>query len=423
MKIGKKILRSLVAATLSMTFVLTGCSSGEKTVTTGGDATATPAVTGDASTDKQFEKIKIAYATNSVDETFMAMKTAYDNVIAPTLNIEFIYSEPISDAGALTTFIENAYAAGCQGVIVDLASSMDQAAAVCNDLGLYYVGISSADSKENMQMPYYLSVAGTGAAGYGESYAEAIKEVVGDGQEHSILIMSGAASYGATSSIEGTSGSLKGLQEVYGLTYTKDIKELATSATQIDAENDKGVKITVFPGMKDMATSVSPLLQSGEYDVLIGANNIYDSLGVAVDEVEKAFGKNIKFITRSSFSDAVSAAMNGKDSTGDAIINGLVAQGTYERVVAPIIIRNAMDGFADNMRGDGRCSYISKSRPLTVTSVEDYNALSKDNMPYAFVTEEEILSLTNKYNPDVTWETIDELGATLTVDNILKKFQ
>ena len=64
--------------------------------------------------------------------------------------------------------------------------------------------------------------------------------------------MSGAACYGATSFIEGTAGSLKALQDVYGLKYTKDIKELATTKTQIDAENDKGIKITIFPGMADL---------------------------------------------------------------------------------------------------------------------------------------------------------------------------
>lgn len=186
----------------------------------------------------------------------------------------------------MTTFIENAYAAGCQGVIVDLSNSIDQAAAVCNDLGMWFVGISSADAAENMEMEKYVGVVGAGAAGYGASYADAIKSVVNDGKNHSILLMSGAACYGATSFIEGTAGSLKALQDVYGLKYTKDIKELATTKTQIDAENDKGIKITIFPGMADLATTVSPLLQTGNYDVLVGTSNIYDSLGVAVDEVE-----------------------------------------------------------------------------------------------------------------------------------------
>ena len=86
-------------------------------------------------------------------------------------------------------------------------------------------------------MEKYVSVVGAGAAGYGASYADAIKSVVNDGKNHSILLMSGAACYGATSFIEGTAGSLKALQDVYGLKYTKDIKELATTKTQMIRES------------------------------------------------------------------------------------------------------------------------------------------------------------------------------------------
>lgn len=424
---------SATAVTVLSAAMLTACGSNSSVPAVSDSpapAASEPAAAGDSSSASEttegsveFKKIKLAYATNAVDETFVTMKTALDEVVGPTLNIEFMYSEALSDAGAMTTFIENAYASGCDGVIVDLANSIDQAAAVCNDFGIYYVGISSADSAENMEMPYYVSVVGSGAEGYGESYAEALKSVVDDGGEHSVLIMSGAACYGATSFIEGTAGSLRALQDVYGLTYAQDINTLATTSTQVDAENDKGVKITIFPGMQDLATSVSPLLQTGEYDVLVGTSNIYDSMGVAVDEVEKALGMDIKFITRSTFSDAITAAFNSKDSQGSNVIDAMVCPGTFERVAAPIILRNTIDGYVDNMRGDGRCSYVSDNRPLAVTSLEAYNALSGEQMPYAFMTTDDILSLCSKVNPDVTWEDINAFGKELTSENIMNKFK
>lgn len=408
MKRFKKLL-CVVLAVMTMSVLFAGCGKNDGEANDSGSA--------------EFEKIKVAYATNNVDETFVTMKNAYETVVGPTLNIEFMFSEALKDTGAMTTFIENAYAAGCQGVIVDLSSGIDQAAAVCNDLGMWFVGISSADAAENMEMEKYVSVVGAGAAGYGASYADAIKSVVNDGKNHSILLMSGAACYGATSFIEGTAGSLKALQDVYGLKYTKDIKELATTKTQIDAENDKGIKITIFPGMADLATTVSPILQTGNYDVLVGTSNIYDSLGVAVDEVEKSLKMDIKFITKSTFSDAITAAVNGKDSQGSPVIDAIVCPGTFERIGAAIMIRNAYDGFADKMRADGRSSYVSKNAPLAVASVDAYNALIKEGNPYAFMTTEDILSLTNKKNPDVTWKTIDDFGGKLTTQYILEKFK
>lgn len=407
MKKFKKFLSVLLAVmTLSMLFV--GC--GKKEGAADGGTT-------------EFKKIKIGYATNSVDESFVAMKAAYENVVGPTLNIEFMFSEALNDAGAMATFIENAYAAGCEGIITDLSTSIDQAAATCNDLGIWFVGISSSPAVENADMPKYLSVCGSSAEGFGTSYGSALKAAVDDGKQHSVIIMSGAACYGATSFIEGTSGSLKALQDVYGLKYTKDIKELATSKTQIDAENDKGIKITIFPGMADLATAVSPLLQTGKYDVLVGTSNIYDSMGVAVDEVEKSLKMDIKFITRSVISDAITAAVNGKDSQGSPVIDGLVCPGSFERIEAAIVIRNACDGFADQMRANGKCSTISKNAPLTITTVDQYNTLAKSSIPYGFVTTEEILSLTSAKNKDVTWETINNFGDTLTTEKIVEKFK
>lgn len=419
----KKTLGMALAVMLSVTMLSACGKSSSNPVSADSSAVAdTSATSENGGSSTEFSPIKIAYATNAVDETFVTMKKALDEVVGPTLNIQFMYSEALSDAGAMTTFIENAYASGCEGVIVDLANSIDQAAAVCNDLGIYYVGISSADSVENMEMPYYLSVVGSGAEGYGESYAEALKSEIDDGEAHSVLIMSGAACYGATSFIEGTAGSLRALQDVYGLTYTQEISVLATTSTQIDAENDKGVKITIFPGMQDLATSVSPLLQTGEYDVLVGTSNIYDSMGVAVDEIEKALDMDIKFITRSTFSDAITAAFNSIDSHGSNVIDAMVCPGTFERIAAPIILRNAVDGYADNMRGDGRSSYISENRPLAVIDLESYNALSQENMPYAFMDRDDILSLCSKVNPDITWEDINHFGADLTAESILNKF-
>ena len=300
-----------------------------------------------------------------------------------------------------------------------MAGGIDQAAAVCNDLGMYFVGVSSAGAEENAEIPYYVGVAGASAEGYGEAYANALNSVIGDGAEHSILILSGAACYGATSFIEATAGSLRALQDIYGLTYTENLNALATSSTQIDAENDKNIKITVCPGMQDIATAVSPLLQSGDYDVLVGTSNIYDSLGVAVDEVEKALGKDIKFITRSMFSDSTKAAFNSMDSQGSPVIDAIVLNGTYEHLAAVMMLRNAFDGHADAMRDGDHCSRVPGQIPLVITTADEYNALSGADMPFSFVTVDEVVS---QCNADATFKSIDELGASLTTENILKKF-
>ena len=414
----RKSLMSAMAVAMAATLTLTACGGTTAAASSAATEAAASAVSEEA-TGEGYKPMKIAFAAQAVDETFVEAKNALENEIGPALNIEFMFSEAISDNGALNTFIENAYASGCDAVYTNVAGGIDQAAAVCNDLGMYFVGVSSAGAEENAEIPYYVGVAGASAEGYGEAYANALNSVIGDGAEHSILILSGAACYGATSFIEATAGSLRALQDIYGLTYTENLNALATSSTQIDAENDKNIKITVCPGMQDIATAVSPLLQSGDYDVLVGTSNIYDSLGVAVDEVEKALGKDIKFITRSMFSDSTKAAFNSMDSQGSPVIDAIVLNGTYEHLAAVMMLRNAFDGHADAMRDGDDCSRVPGQIPLVITTADEYNALSGADMPFSFVTVDEVVS---QCNADATFKSIDELGASLTTENILKKF-
>lgn len=417
----KKIVK-MIALLLALS-LLTACGTAGSTDASANAAqTNPPAAASDEGGQPVFEKHKIAMTFNSVNDDVLRTQEAFDTVIGPALNLEFMYSEGISDAGALTTFIENAYASGCDAVVTNLSNNIDQAAAVCNDLGLYFVGINSAGAKENQDMPYYASVTGASAEGYGESYAEALNSIVADGGEHSVLILSGAACYGATSFIEGTAGSLRALQDVYGLTYTQDINALATSATQVEAENDKGVKITIVPGMQDLANMVSPLLQTGEYDVVVGTTDIYGSLSIAIDEVEKALGMNIHMISRSAITETTSGAFNGTDSTGAPIMDAMVNVGLYEYIASVLVLRNCLDGYAENMRDNGQCSRIAGQRPLVITSPEQFNILADESIPYAFVAPEQLLELCCVVNPDVTWKDIDAFGASLTADAIVEHF-
>lgn len=409
-------------AMLTALSMLAGCSGGaSSSAAESTDAAAESTATAEgAETSTEFEPMTIAYACVDSAENTVQLQTALQETIGPALNIDFIFSEPLLDAGAMTTFIENAYASGADAVFTNSTGTVTQAAAVCEELGLYFAGIASAmDDISNTEMEHFVTVAGASAEGYGDSYAQAINAVVNDGQEHSILILSGAASYGATSFIEGTAGSLRALQDVYGLTYTEDINTLATTATQVDAENDKGIKITIFPGIDDLANSVSPLLQTGDYDVLVGTTDIYSSLGVAVNEVEEALGMDIKFINRSTFSDATANAFNSTDSQGSPVMDAIVCNGTFENIACVVALRNAFDGYADNMRDNGQCSRVPGMAPLVITSAEDYNTLAGDNVPYSFVTTEDLLSLCG---PDVTWQDINDFGAALTTENIIAKF-
>ena len=418
-KISRKQFLSLAGmSALTLGLAACGSSGGSSAANAGSTAAASGAAPGSG-----FEHKKIAIAWNGANDDVVQTKAHFDGEIGELLNLEFVHSEPISDAGALTTFIENSYASGCDAVLTNVSNAIDQAAAVCNDLAPYFVGTSTSNAAENQHLPCYVSVCGASAEGYGDSYAEALTSVVGDGAEHSILILSGAACYGATSFIEGTVGSLRALEDVYGLTYNEDLNALATSSVQVEAENDKGVRITIMPGMEDLANMVSPLLQTGDYDVVVGTTDIYGSLSIAINEVEEALGKNINIISRNTFSEMVGTAFNSQDSTGHPALNAIVCTGLYEFLAGIIVLRNALDGYVEQMRSeDGTCSRVPGMRPTVITSAEEYNVLSGDDLPYAFITEDEILSVCSLLHPEITYADIDALGAKQTTDYLMTKF-
>ena len=155
-------------------------SASESTSTSESSSETVGVADTDADADAEFAPMKIAFAPTGIDDTTMEQMDALENEIGPALNIEFMFSEAITDAGALITFIENAYASGCDAVYTNSSGNIDQAAAVCNDLGMWFVGISSGGALENQDLPYYVGVTGASAEGYATAYKEVLQPILAD---------------------------------------------------------------------------------------------------------------------------------------------------------------------------------------------------------------------------------------------------
>jgi hypothetical protein len=417
-KMNFKKITSVAVSTLLAASMLVGCSSSAA-------ATTNASSTGSASTkDVSFDKIKVAVVLNSTAEVNMVAEKYLTNVVSPLLNIDFMFSEVVSDASALTAFIENAYAAGCVGVF-NTAGSNVQAAQAANDLGMYVVNNSTKYEEDVKALPYYLSNTGTSATLNSEAYSQALDETLKTGEKHNVLVLTGAASLGSTSMVEAAKGILNGLKDKYGLKYSKDVADLAVVDAQTDVDTGTDMKVTIFPGVPrgaDYASAISSILQTGTYDVVISTISAYSYLSVAMDEVEKAKNMDIKFITQDNISDSMTTAFNTKDATGDSIVNCIVCSSMSEQwTLGAIQIRNAMDGFADAMRPSGNAGKILV-RPFPVSSAETYNKLAADTIPASFMTTDEILNLCDKVNANATSQSLSDFAGDLTIENILKKF-
>lgn len=355
-----------------------------------------------------------------------AMTTAQNyltEVVGPALNMEFIFSEVINDAGAMTTFIENSKAAGAQGIINMLSNMVEQAASTCEDLGLWEVDNASFSYESVESLPHHIGLNGASPKGNGEAFGAAIQGALDADEDANVLVLSGAACYGATSQIEATSSMLTTLQELYGLTYSQDIAKLATVNATTDVDTGTDMKVTVHPGVPmgaDYASAVSSLLQTGDYNVVCSAFDAYGAISVAVDEVEKALGMNIKVITQVSVSENGLASMSTLDSTGNPNVDaGVSGEVTPQLTFCAIMLRNAFDGYAETMRTDGKATLLLQN-PLLIDSAEAMEQLMQ--VPPSFMSVEDLTNLWIIKNPDCTIEDFHAQIDSMTTENILAKF-
>lgn len=423
----KKFVSILLAVAMLYT-LLAGCSSSQPNATNevpNNTPTAGPTESNqdDPGTDVTFEPMKVGVAIMSSTEAMQIAQDYLDNVVGPLLNMEFIYSEVISDAGALTTFIENAKAAGAEGIINMLPNMIEQAASTCEDLGMWEVDNASATYESVEALPHHLGLIGASPAGNGKVFGEAIQNALDADEEANVLVLSGAACYGATSQIEGTIGVLNTLKDIYGLTYSQDVTALATTNAATDVGTGTAMKVTIYPGVPagaDYASAVSSLLQTGDYNAVISVFDGYGAISVAIDEVEKALGMNIKVITQMSVNESALNNLEATDSTGDNCINaGVSGELTPPLVFCAIMLRNAYDGYGETMRTDGKASVLLQY-PLAISNAHDMEQLMQ--VPPSYLTEEEIMSLVVKANSSCTLNDFSSLMDSLTTENILAKF-
>ena len=168
----KKILAIMLAVV--MVFGMTACNN------SGNDAN---------------KKHKIGIATVHSGESWEIAKTYLDTVVGPAFNWEFVYSEVLSDANGLIAFMEQCYAAGCDGMINMVTSNdaISQGAHKAQEWGMWFVTENSAYVEDVSTLSYNLGHVGAGPEAVGAAYKKAFANYLSDGQPHSVILFEGAA--------------------------------------------------------------------------------------------------------------------------------------------------------------------------------------------------------------------------------------
>lgn len=284
--------------------MLTACGSSASSTaastaaSTGSDSTAASTAS-DSAAPAATKQYVIGIAEAQANDEVTTRRAYLEDFIAPTYNVKFIFSETLKDDAATKTFIENCIDSGVDAII-DMKSASGQMAQLCMDNGLVYTINGNYTQHPELLTTDYTNFAGCiGAnnAQVGSLFGDWLEENASEDGSEGFLISTSLAAQGNTQHVEITRAILEGLQQKYGITYTKSIDDLIASSETTNVENDKNILITLYPGSPNKDTwlpGISTLLQTGNYKMFLSSGQTYNQSATVVDEVEKSFGINIK---------------------------------------------------------------------------------------------------------------------------------
>ena len=380
--------------------------------------------TEEPTTEKQVElnPYKIAVAFTQINATALAQQEYLEKYVGPAFNVEFMFSEAVDSADVAMTFIENAYAAGCDAIMNFQNSSVEQINAKANEVGMYIV--SNSPAAENDDLPYVVGHVHGAVEDSAAAYKHMVEDFTSDGEDHNVVIISAGAGLGNSQHYECTYAMLEVLQDKYGLSYNDSIENLASSRGMTQVETGTDMKILLYPGYPNSDTYVSGLsaeLQSGEYDLVLGCNQATTNFAVAIDEVERAYNFNVKVGYFTSIDDAATSAVTTIDSFGNPSVDSFVINPGDILVGAMFAsLYNAISGNPDCVRTNGvGTDYFS---PIWVADPDTYLKLtelnhSEDTLEMSI---DDIKDLLYIYNEDVTPASFQDKLYTLLPDTILE---
>ena len=428
-------LKSAVALLLAGSMLAACGSTGSSSAAGSGSSSAATSeggepAAGDAAAANG-DKYVIGIAEAQANDEVTIRRAYLENFIAPTYNVEFIFSEVLKDDAATKTFIENCINSGADAII-DMKSCNGTMAQLCQDAGLVYTFNGNYVSSPELNSTDYTSLSGCIGANneqVGSLFGDWLEENASEDGSEGFLISTSLASQGNTQHIEIAKAILEGLQEKYGLTFTKSIDDLVASAETTNAENDKGILVTIYPGSPNKDTwlpGISTLLQSGKYQMFMSSGQTYNQTATVVDEVEKAFGMDIKVASIGALGTTLTTAFNTQDPNGNPSVD-LVAVKTVSCMTACMFATtyNALVEGTESpaVRGEDNMPVYFTFNFIGITSPDQLAETTEwDNMETgSWIADKDFVdSMLVTNNPDLTSADVNEIMQSLSFDKIME---
>lgn len=367
---------------------------------------------------------------STTSEEYSLQKDYLENYIAPKFNCEFVFSETCNDASAAQAFVEQASAAGCDGIISYYTNFQAPITNTAKKLGLKVItnGNNFAEGCETNEAT--VGMVSTPVSNTVENYTKVINDVIlNDGKVHNFIICSaGAANKMSEQHYLTTKAIFESLQTRFGVTYkdVADLADLAKSNTQKEIEAVKDgetlFKITLYPGFPQGASYGSTFgdiltNSNGLYDSVLSVGTAYSPLLNPIKQYEQATNKDVKLITLAPISQAAVNAFNNGQIDGAIINPNTPLLGTLFG-----LLKNALDGYQDTLWKDGKAR-IYPTYKWAVSNVKDAAKLcSIDNSfeTWAF-TEEVIKGMLISENKSLTSDAIYKYLEDQTADAVIAR--
>lgn len=391
MKKAKKIIALLLA--LTMMLAMTSCAQ---------------------KTEEQEHIHKIGVIVYDLkDEQVQAFREYMEGYLGENFSdVDFLYSAGVTTDVEEMEFLNNAIAAGVEGIIAFNSFDIEKEVSLCASHGVYYLRPSSTTDPEDFAKvednPYFLGYFGPGnemeyQAGYdmGKYFATA-------GTSDNYFIVSGGAGTNVMHE-QRAEGILDALQEAYGVQFDQTSEELASSAEPVRVESG-ALKVTVFPGyigVPDVGSQAVAEFEKDPAGIVMGViplQTIADSLGDAELGVIDCYTEN----------------------NGQLFKNGNLKYlcGKYQSIIGPAFaaMYNAVTGYSEDFREDGKAFAIQQGF-WTSTDYQDFKEkyeLSSGITLNAY-SYEDLLEVCKAHNPNATLDDLKELAGAWDFDSAVQR--
>ena len=266
---------------------------------------------------------------------------------------------------------------------------------------------------------------GSNQVAIGQVFGQWLRENASEDGSEGFLICSGMAYTGNLQQTEITTA----LQEMYDLTYDQDLNSMVVSSAPIEATNDKGINIYLYPGhvtrVEGYLQGLTAALQTGKYGVMLQSIQLYDQTGVIVQETEQAMNKDIKVAGVATVSESLKTAFSTKDQFGNPTVNMATAKPVSLLCASGFAqTYNLLTGHRDATLAENGDAGELNTTLWPITDLETLETISKWDTPEGgkWIVDYEILdNMLSVNNEDLTNKELQEIVDSVTYESALKR--